>query len=440
MNQPPLEIDDLAAVIRESMAAQHNDHPPKRVPQTVSNEDGPPQLKLQPDFQPRTDHRYHINDLLRYHDRVFVQAAYRAVLKRSPGEAELLRDLTQLRSGAVNKIDLLAALRFSPEGRGKGVELDGLMLPALIRRLGRLPLLGYAFRLGVAFVRLPKSVRDQREFDGYVLAQNQQIADFINTLANEIQHRQENYFDDVKERIETLRKDEAEQMAALRFRIGDATDPDLDTLYVGLEDTFRGSREEIKKHFREYLPYVKDNSPVIDLGCGRGEWLELLAENGVEARGVDNNRIQVEKCRARGLDVTEQDVFAYLQSLADATIGAVTGFHIVEHMSFNALIALLNNAMRVLRPGGVVIFETPNPNNIVVGANYFYLDPTHRHPLPTELMEFVFKNRGFEKVEIIPLHPWHSGRVAGEGELAERFNGYFYGPMDYAIVGRKVGA
>ena len=96
--------------------------------------------------------------------------------------------------------------------------------------------------------------------------------------------------------------------------------------------------------------------------------------------------------------------------------------------------------MRVLRPGGVVIFETPNPENLVVGSNYFYLDPTHRHPLPTELMEFLFKNRGFEHVEILQLHPWESGRVAGEGELTERFNGYIYGPMDYAIVGRKVGA
>jgi len=450
MNQPPLEIDDLAAVIRESMAAQQNDHPQTRVAQTVSNEDGPPQLKLQPDFQPRTDHRYHINDLLRYHDRVFVQAAYRAVLKRSPGEAELLRDLTQLRSGAVNKIDLLAGLRFSAEGRGKGVELDGLMLPALIRRLGQIPLLGYVFRLGIAFVRLPKLVRDQREFGGYVLAQNQEIADFINHTANRLierinalaneQQKTATYFDDVKQRIETLRRDEAEQMAALRFRLGDATDPDLDTLYAGLEDTFRGNREEIKRHFREYLPYVKDSAPVIDLGCGRGEWLELLTETGIEARGVDNNSLQIERCLARGLDAAEQDVFTYLKNLADGSAGAVTGFHIIEHLSFNALIALLNDTMRVLRPGGVAIFETPNPNNVVVGSNYFYLDPTHRHPLPTELMEFVFKNRGFEKVEIIPLHPWDSGRVAGEGELAERFNGYFYGPMDYAIVGRKVGA
>ncbi|HEY2961262.1 MAG TPA: methyltransferase domain-containing protein [Pyrinomonadaceae bacterium] len=445
MNQPRLEIDDLAAVIRESMAA-HKNNEPRRDAQTVSPETGPPHLKLQPDFQPSADHRYHINDLLRYHDRVFVQAAYRAVLKRSPDETESLRDLKRLRSGDINKTDLLATLRFSPEGRAKGVRLDGLVLPALIRRLGQLPLLGYLIRLSIALVRLPNLIRDQREFGSYLLSQNEQIADFINASSDRLtdqQHtlaqRQGDAWDDLKERIVGSRADAAQELAALRFRIGDLADPELEALYVALEDRFRGTREEIKERFREYLPYLMGQAPVIDLGCGRGEWLELLTENGIEARGVDSNGLQVEQCRARGLDVTEQDLFVYLQSMPDESAGAITGFHIIEHLSFNALMALLNEVMRVLRRGGVAIFETPNPENIVVGSNYFYLDPTHRHPLPTELMEFLFKNRGFEEVKVLPLHPWESGRVEGEGQLAERFNGYFYGPMDYAIVGRKVG-
>jgi hypothetical protein len=114
MNQPRLEIDHLAAVIRESMAAHQGESEPIRVAPAVSTENSFPQIKLQPDFQPHSDHRYHVNDLLRYHDRAFVNAAYRGVLKRSPSETELLRDLKQLRSGNVNKIDLLATLRFTP--------------------------------------------------------------------------------------------------------------------------------------------------------------------------------------------------------------------------------------------------------------------------------------------------------------------------------------
>ena len=533
MNHPQLEAGDLAAVIRESMAAaRQNDHKPAEVAQTVSSENRPHELKLQPDFQTRSDDRYHINDLLRYHDRVFVQSAYRALLKRSPTDAESIRDLQQLRKGDVNKIDLLVALRFSPEGRAKKVQVDGLVVPAAVRRLGQLPLIGYVIRLGIAFVRLPNLVRDQREFGGYVLSQHEQIADFINQLSARIAECR----DEVSRLRETLSKQvqalaqqqgEFERVASTQFsevdrrydaleayvkKMNDAfsrfehdnqeqrgfmakaetelraeiarlylqlqharseltlqadsisalstgrseTRPvyqvpaeshhqlpaeshNLDALYAALEDRFRGARDEIKERFKVYLPYVQDQAPVIDLGCGRGEWLEILSEAGIEARGVDTNRIQIEQCRARSLNVEEGDFIAYLRSLSDASAGTVTGFHIIEHVSLDMLITLLNEILRVLRPGGVVIFETPNPENVLVGSNYFYLDPTHRHPLPRDLAEFLLDSRGFHGIEIINLHPWESARVPGSDELTQRFNDYFYGPMDYAIVGRKVG-
>ena len=406
--------------------------------QPVAGEPNLPTLKLQPDFQPHADDHYHVNDLLRYHDRAFVESAYRAVLKRPPDQAEFLRDLKRLRTGYFNKIDLLADLRFSTEGKVKSVQLDGLFVPAIVRRLGQLPLVGYPIRLVIALLRLPNLLRDQREFAGYVLAQNQEMADFINGLPVRLAERQRNYETVAAAGLDELREGISTEIAGVRFRLGDLTDPQLETLYSALEDRFRGPREEIKERFREYLRYVEESAPVIDLGCGRGEWLELLRESGIEARGVDSNRVQVEQCRAHGLDVTEADFLVQLRGMAAESVGAITGFHIIEHLSFNAVVGLLNEVMRVLRPGGVVVFETPNPDNVVVGSHYFYLDPTHRHPVPSELMEFVFKHQGFRDIEVLKLHPWDSGRVAGEGQLAERFNGYFYGPMDYAIVGRKV--
>ncbi len=563
MNQPRLEIDHLAAVIRESIAAHQGESEPIRVAPAVSTENSFPQIKLQPDFQPHSDHRYHVNDLLRYHDRAFVNAAYRGVLKRSPSETEMLRDLKQLRSGNVNKIDLLATLRFTPEGRAKGVEIDGLMFPALIRRLGQLPLLGYVIRLGIAFVRLPNLVRDQREFGSYVLSQQEQIAEFVNqasarisecrhevsrleetlsarlsTLSGQVEtqgatltekqralERQQAefarlasaQFSEIDRRYDALdaftklrtgellaqlatekqdvlaqlQKARAEQQKALTQSISEQRDAiakaeddlraeiarfslqlqharselsvqansinalshgtrqishdvsgdthQLDALYAALEDRFRGRRDEIKERFKVYLPYVKDWAPVVDLGCGRGEWLEILSEVGIEAGGVDTNLIQLEQCRARGLNVSEADFLSHLQGLDDASVGAITGFHIVEHVPLKTLITLLNETLRVLRPGGVAIFETPNPENVLVGSNYFYMDPTHRHPLPSELLEFLLESRGFAAIEILNLHPWESARIAGESEVTERFNTYFYGPMDYAIVGRKIG-
>jgi len=556
MTQPRVEIEDLAGVIRESMMAQQNEDMPNRVAQTVSPENTPPQIKLQPDFQPHSDHRYHINDLLRYHDRVFVRVAYRAVLKRSPDEAELLRDLKRLRSGNINKIDLLATLRYSLEGRAKGVELEGLLVPALVRRLGELPLLGYIVRFGIALARLPNLVRDQREFGGYVLAQNEQIADFLNQVSirvdecrQEVSRLRETLSKQIETKTETLNAqqetltqqqadlerfasgqfsvmnqrydgleaytkqqvhelmaqlaadkeqllahvDQAniEHQTALHQSLSDHRDTSakaetdlraelarlylqlqhlrteltiqtasnnalspreqqvspessidthkFDALYAALEDLFRGTREKIKENFEVYLPYVQELAPVVDLGCGRGEWLELLGETGIKAHGVDLNRIQIEQCRTRGFEVSEEDFVAHLRSLSDASVGAVTGFHIVEHVSLDTLITLFNETLRVLRPGGVAIFETPNPENVLVGSNYFYMDPTHRHPLPSELLHFLLESRGFQALEVLQLHPWDSGRVAGESEVADRFNAYFYGPMDYAIVGRKVG-
>ena len=548
LDSAQIETDALAAVIRESIARQKTDSAIIEASGPAGEQNGSriPQLKLQPDFHPRSDDHYHVNDLLQYHDRLFLAAAYRSILKRPPDEAEFLRDRKRLQTGNFNKIDLLAMLKSSPEGRLKNVRIDGLTVPALIRRLGRLPLLGYAINLAIGIVRLPRQIRDQRQFADYVMAQNQQVADFINTSSNEVSRLNETFAKEVSRLDETLAKQldesnarystihhqqlEFEKASGARFdamdqllarthqelrnqiqvskeillarienetghrlelrqliseqheslqasqrkllaeierlqievrqartelalqsrNIDRVTNPPsassqpvsdthmLDALYAALEDRFRGTRSDIKKQFKHYLQYVSDAAPVIDLGCGRGEWLEILNEAGITSRGVDTNQVQVELCRSRGLEVIEGDFIGYLQSLDNESAGAITGFHIIEHLSIENLVRLLNESLRVLRPGGVVIFETPNPDNVLVGSNFFYLDPTHHHPLPAELMQFLLQNRGFHPIKILNLHPFESGRVTGYGAVTERFNGYFYGPMDYAVVAWKI--
>jgi len=185
----------------------------------------------------------------------------------------------------------------------------------------------------------------------------------------------------------------------------------LDGMYVAFEDRFRGTREDIKERLKVYLPYVeqakigKRSSPILDLGCGRGEWLELLRENGYIARGVDFNRAMVRQCQDIGLDVIESDMIDHLRNKKPNSFGAVTGFHIVEHLAFKTLISLFDEAFRVLKSGGMVIFETPNPENLIVAACNFYFDPTHRSPLPPKLLNFLIESRGFWKTEIIRLHP-----------------------------------
>ena len=176
-------------------------------------------------------------------------------------------------------------------------------------------------------------------------------------------------------------------------------DHTLDAFYVSFEDQFRGTRADIKQRVSVYMPYIEkanaDESfaPIIDLGCGRGEWLELLKDNGFTAKGVDQNRVMIRQCIERELDVVEADAVEYLQSLKPSSVIAITGMHIIEHIPFRRLIDLFDAALHALKPGGIIIFETPNPENIQVGACNFYYDLTHIRPLPPDPIRFVVEAR-----------------------------------------------
>ncbi|MEO8434354.1 MAG: class I SAM-dependent methyltransferase [Pyrinomonadaceae bacterium] len=215
----------------------------------------------------------------------------------------------------------------------------------------------------------------------------------------------------------------------------------LDAFYLALEEQFRGSRNEIKDRLGIYLPLIAnvgigtEERPILDVGCGRGEWLELLRENGLQARGIDSNRMQVTQCRELGLAAEEAELLAYLRRLPDSSLGAVTGFHIVEHLPIETLVAFLDETVRAVKPGGAVIFETPNPQNVLVGSCNFYFDPTHRNPLPSPVLQFLLESRGFQRVQVLKLNPSDEAPVKGNTDLAKRFNEYFYGPMDYAVLG-----
>ncbi len=217
----------------------------------------------------------------------------------------------------------------------------------------------------------------------------------------------------------------------------------LDPFYVAFEDQFRGSREDIFDRLKVYLPLIAEanvgtpDAPILDVGCGRGEWLELLREAGYVVRGLDINKVMLEQCRTRALEVCEADVIAYLRTLPDASLGAITGFHIIEHLPFTDLIKLFEETVRVLKPSGIAIFETPNPDNVLVATNTFYIDPTHRNPLPSSMIKFMAESRGLYPVKIMNLHPCSDQLKLTGSDLAERFSNYFYGPQDYAVIGYK---
>jgi SAM-dependent methyltransferase len=222
-------------------------------------------------------------------------------------------------------------------------------------------------------------------------------------------------------------------------------DHHLDAMYASFEDQFRGTRTDIRQKQSIYLPYVRkakagtSDAPVLDVGCGRGEWLELLRDEGFIAKGIDINRVFLDGCRELNLDVSEQDALTFLRELKRDSVGVVTSFHMIEHLEQRTLIALLDETFRVLRPGGVAIFETPNPRNLVVGSCNFYLDPTHKRPLPPDLSRYLLEARGFSKIDVLEIHPSGPEVMVSEGAQAVRdaLNFILHSSQDYAVLGWK---
>jgi len=216
---------------------------------------------------------------------------------------------------------------------------------------------------------------------------------------------------------------------------------DNPALYAALESEVRGTRGEAQALWKAYLPLIPRGVPVLDLGCGRGEWLELLRQEGIPARGVDWNRLMVAECLERHLEAEQAEALEYLARTPDGSLGAVTVLRLVERLPLPQLVRLLDEVARVLRLGGTAIFETPNPENILVASRDFYRDPGRLHPIPAETLRFLVESRGFGSAEVLFLNPGgESERVPEDGQSAvtRRFNRYFYGPREYAVVCRKV--
>ena len=210
--------------------------------------------------------------------------------------------------------------------------------------------------------------------------------------------------------------------------------------YRAFEERHRGPRDLIKQRLVAYLPFISpllqlyEPAAALDLGCGRGEWLELLQEKEFLPHGVDLDEGMLEACKARGLPATQGDAIAYLKSLADATQCIVSGFHIVEHIPFDDLETLVIEALRVLKPGGLFILETPNPENIVVGTSNFYLDPTHLRPIPPLLLAFLPEQYGYERVKILRLQESPDLATRNDIGLIDVLGGV---SPDYAVVAQK---
>jgi O-antigen chain-terminating methyltransferase len=304
------------------------------------------------------------------------------------------------------------------------------------------PLLNKAARMLYGWIKLPAR---QAELQ----TQNEALSARLARIEEKME--QGGQYNDLKTKVAFIASDLEAFHRALKDKAGNPEEAakqiaghelTLDThFYLSFENHFRGPQDVIEKIQAQYLPDLQkavQNSKgeyLLDVGCGRGEFLKLMAANKIPAKGVDITKSMIETCHGKGLDAVHGDTLQYLNTLKDDCLIGMTAFQVVEHVPTDYLVRMIKTAFRKIAPGGVLILETVNSDSLNSLRN-FYLDLTHRNPIPPATLKFVAEYAGFKDVR---LH--YSSLVAEESRLqggddnTRKLNDLLFAPQDYAVIG-----
>jgi O-antigen chain-terminating methyltransferase len=221
-----------------------------------------------------------------------------------------------------------------------------------------------------------------------------------------------------------------------------------DSQYAGFENRFRGLDEQVKEQQKDYLPYFKNADLVLDLGCGRGEFLELLQQNGINARGIDINEQMIETCKDKGLDCEKADILETLSEYDDNSLGGIFSSQVVEHLPPSYLKRMVEIAYHKLSPSSPIIIETVNPLSVFSLVQIYFLDLSHQQPIHPQALSFLLKSSGFEKIQIKYSAPLKNEKLKPLPEKDEvtsllnenfdKINNLLYAPSNYAAFGKKL--
>lgn len=250
----------------------------------------------------------------------------------------------------------------------------------------------------------------------------------------------------------TIIRHQAQRIENLERRIKDTSVNTFDFNYKKFEEEYRGTEDKIKEHMKYYLPFFADKNNILDIGCGRGEFLSLLTEKGILCKGIDLSSDMIQTCRNKGLNVSEADALDYLEQLEDSTLGGILIAQVVEHLTPKELIKLIELCERKLQPGGVLAIETINPQCLGVFGRSFYMDLTHHKPVHPLLLDFLLRDKRFNNVDIKFLSPLpeefklppipnneNNDQISKFNGSLKLVNELLFGYQDYAIIANKNG-
>lgn len=444
--QPQLTTEQLLE--RLYAEAQHlnldalENHYPQQLPQPAEQ---PPRLEL-----PLRSH-YDLEELLQFDGQHFIHNAYRALLQRNP-DPNGLTSWQDYQAKEPRKTQLLLALLNSEEARSHGTHIQGLdifiklKVHPLAQRFPRL-----ADRLATIKDRQANQRAQQRlmaPLQNLIQNQQQQLDQQINEI-NRLFYAPKSQLHLLHSRINQL-----EYRADLPHPTNTPTQPGtqtpettpalalaLDAFYLAFEQACRTDSEQLQQHLNQYLPALpaaEQAGPVIDIGCGRGEWLQLIKTKGYNGIGLEISPVMQDYCQRKGLQVHLHPFTEWLHQQPDHSLAAITAFQVVEHLPFEQVYALAQEARRTLQPGGLLLLETPNPENLLVGSHTFYHDPTHKNPLTPTLLKFLAGYLGFTDIQIIRSNPYPAeALLQSEDPTTQRLNGHLGAAQDFALLARQ---
>ena len=462
MHEHPVDLDTLLARLRAA-AAEHSDAalatPVRARPWALPGAPGAAPPALPWGLVARASG---LAPYLLVDDAAFATLAYQRLLGRAPDDGGAAHFTERLRQHAP-RTELLAGLVLSPEARqlqaqGGAVQrvlafalLGGLRVARslradwlvrgvlrrterwLARRAQRSPL-GLAWYLGSRHDTAVHALQGQLAAVQAQLQAQSECADDRHDAQQQ-----------VNQAIQATLTQHALVLEQEQGSEQPISNPAVDDFLAALETSFRGPVEQLQAQLaQDYLPQLQalrtqlGNGPCLDLGCGRGVWLALLQAHGFTARGIDLNAAAVAQAQAQGLTAELGDALAWLRAQPEGSALAITAFHLMEHLPFALRLALVTECARVLRPGGLLILETPNPENIWVATHTFHHDPTHSQPLTPDSVAFLVNYCGLETVAVPRLHPYPpEAGLPGDDPTTQRLNHMTCSGQDFAVLARK---